>query len=266
MIEEIERVLEAHPFIKYLHFDDDILPINKKWFREFAETYRTKIALPFECNIHPNLVNETTLELLKTAGCKTIRIGLESGNAYIRKKILNRRLSEDTIVKASSLCKEAGIRLYSFNMVGLPSEDMKARLDTIKLNATIDSDEEQVSIFYPYENTRLFDICKEHGLIRSNDVADLFKDTFLSFDRVTKNQVVFAAYFFTVLVRAYKILLRYPKPISRIMIRILDSVICSRIIALTIYPSLIASIRYMHKNEVMERCARKIKHRFFRRK
>jgi radical SAM superfamily enzyme YgiQ (UPF0313 family) len=75
VIREIKQVLNDYPFIKFLHFDDDILPINKKWFKEFSDRYEKEISLPFECNIRPNLVDETTIKLLQKAGCKTLRLG-----------------------------------------------------------------------------------------------------------------------------------------------------------------------------------------------
>jgi anaerobic magnesium-protoporphyrin IX monomethyl ester cyclase len=260
VIREIKQVVAEYPFIKFLHFDDDILPINKKWFREFAESYSQEIALPFECNMRPNLIDEATIELLQKAGCRTLRLGLESGNEYIRNEILNRGLSEDTIVKASALCRKAGIRLYTFNMVGLPSEDMSARLDTVRLNAKINSDEEQVSIFYPYEKTRLFDICREHGLIRDHDVSDPFRDTSLSFDQVSKNQIVFTAYYFTVLVRFYKLLMKMPPYLSRTMDRISQGILSSRVTAMALYPPMIVLLRFLKRHEALENMARKVKH------
>ena len=259
VIREMKQVIQDYPFIKFMHFDDDILPMNKNWFREFSNRYSREISLPFECNIRPNLIDETTIELLSNAGCRTLRIGLESGNSYIRNKILNRHLSEDEIVRASILCKEAGIRLYTFNMVGMPFEDMSARLDTIKLNARINSDEEQVSIFYPYEKTKLFDICKEQGLIRKKEVTDPTKDTSLSFNRIESNQIVFTAYYFTLLVRNYKFYLKLPSRLSKIIVKISDRFFSSSIIALTIFPAMISFVRFLSRNKRLEEWARKLK-------
>ncbi len=260
VIEEIKQTVRDHPFIKFLHFDDDILPINKKWFNEFAHAYSREVALPFECNIRPDLIDETTVNLLRDAGCKTLRLGLESGNAFIRNKILNRNLSEETLLKASSLCRNGGVRLYTFNMVGLPFEDMAARLDTVKFNARMQSDEQQVSIFYPYEKTRLFDICQEQGLIRKNEVTDPFRDTSLSFKTLERNQILFVAYYFTVLVRLYKLFGRLPGLFSKLSIKLSDALLSSRIAAVAVYPLSISFLRSLSKHKKLEQWARKIKH------
>ncbi|GAX59190.1 Fe-S oxidoreductase [Candidatus Scalindua japonica] len=260
VIKEMKQVVQDYPFIKYMHFDDDILPMNKDWFKEFSDKYSKEISLPFECNIRPNLIDENTIKLLSHSGCRTLRIGLESGNSFIRNKILNRHLSEDEIVRASIICKDAGIRLYTFNMVGMPFEDMPARLDTIKLNARINSDEEQVSIFYPYEKTKLFDICMEQGLIRKKEVTDPFKDTSLSFNRIQRNQIIFTAYYFNLLVRNYKFYFKLPESLSKIIIKISDGLFSSRIIALTVFPTMNSFVRFLSKNKRLEEFARKVKH------
>ena len=260
VISEIKQALADYPFIKLLHFDDDILPINKKWFKDFSDKYAKEISLPFECNIRPNLVDEITIELLKNAGCKTLRLGLESGNAFIRNKILNRGLSEETLVKAATLCKEAGIRLYTFNMVGLPFEDMPARLDTVKLNARINSDEEQISIFYPYEKTRLFDICLEQKLIRDNETAVPVKDTALFFEREERNRIVFTAYFFPLLVRVYRIYLKLPALLARTLIKVSDAILSSKCVAKILYPALISFMIFLSRHQRLEAWARRVKH------
>ncbi len=260
VIREMKQTIQDLPFIRLIHFDDDILPIRRTWFKEFAVRYSREISLPFECNIRPNLINETTVELLRNAGCRTLRVGLESGNSFIRNKILNRSLSEETIIKASLLCKEAGIRLYTFNMVGLPFEDMSARLETIKLNARIDSDEEQVSIFYPYEKTRLYEICKEQGLLRKREVIDPFRDTSLSFGFIERNQILFIAYYFALLVRLYKFYFRLSASLSKIMIKWSDRFFSCRINALTLYPLLNPVLGVLIKHKRLEEWTRKIKH------
>lgn len=264
VLREIRQVVDAHPFITFVHFDDDILPIRKKWFEDFSERYSREIGLPFECNIRANLVNEGTIKLLHQAGCSKLRLGIESGNSFIRDKILNRNLSQESLIGASRLCKSAGIGLYTFNMVGLPSEDMAARLETIKFNVEIDSDEQQVSIFYPFEKTKLFEICKEHGLIREKEVADPFRDTSLSFGRLERNQIVFTAYYFTVLVRLYKFYQGLTASMSAPLCAITDRILISRASALLMFPFLNSLVRFLSRHRQLEVLARKIKYRLIK--
>jgi radical SAM superfamily enzyme YgiQ (UPF0313 family) len=260
VLEEIKQTVKDYPSIHCLHFDDDILPMKRKWFAEFSTRYSKEIGLPFECNVRPNLLDKTTIELLRHAGCKTLQVGLESGNSFIRNEILNRNITEDTLIHAASLCKEAGIRLFTFNMVGLPLEDMPARLDTVKFNAKIDSNEEQVSIFYPFEKTRLFDICSEQGLLQNREVTDLFKETSISFKKIEQNQILFTAYYFTLLVRLYRFFMRLPVSASKKAMRFSDAILCLQFTAWIIYPPLIVFRRFLGRHKSFETWARKLKH------
>jgi len=63
--------------------------------------------------------------------------------------VLNRNLSREKIVRAFQLCAEAGIKTVAYNMVGVPFEDNRAVLDTIKLNAEAKADHSLCPVYYP---------------------------------------------------------------------------------------------------------------------
>ncbi len=229
VISELKHIISNYPFIESFAFDDDILPLRIKWFREFAQEYKKEIGLPFTCNIRPNLINKEVVGLLKEAGCWRVHMGIECGNDRIRNDILNRNLSEEQIIRAFSLCRENGIKLYSYNMIGLPEEDMAEILDTVKLNAKISADAHQVSIFYPYKNTRLYDFCHAKGLIGQTDVTDYFKNTKIKFTSLQQKQLLFSVANFRSLVNLYDRLFKLPALLSGISVKVLDKLFCSRI-------------------------------------
>ncbi len=228
VIQELKQITGNYTFIKGFAFDDDILPLNINWFKEFAYEYKREIGLPFTCNVRPNLINEHVVRLLKEAGCWRVHMGIESGNDKIRNEVLNRNLSKEQILKAFSLCRENGIKLYSYNMIGLPEEDMPEILDTIKLNARIGADMHQISIFYPYKNTRLYDFCQAKGLISQKVVTDYFEDTKLEVTSFKRNQIRFSLNYFKALVSLYSLFFRLPASLSNAAVKILDGLLCSR--------------------------------------
>jgi hypothetical protein len=136
---------------------------------------------------------------------------------------------------------------------------MSARLDTVKFNAKINSDEEQVSIFYPYEKTQLFEICREQGLLREREVTDPFTDTSLSYGRLERSQIVFTAYYFTLLVRLYRFLFRLPGGLSKSAVSISDRILASRIICETFFTPMIALRRFLSRHKRLEDWARRVK-------
>ena len=118
VIAELRAVLDTYPFIERFVFDDDILPLRRDWFRDFAQAYKREIGRPFACNLRPNLADEEIVGLMRDAGCEEVRFGIESGNDEIRNGLLNRRLSREEIVRAIDLCHQAGMKVFAFNIVG----------------------------------------------------------------------------------------------------------------------------------------------------
>ena len=228
-LKELKEIIGNYSFIKGFAFDDDILPLNIKWFKEFADEYKKEIDLPFTCNVRPDLINENIVSLLKKAGCWRVHMGIESGNDKIRNEILNRNITREQIVKAFSLCKKSGIELHSYNMIGLPKESMPEILDTVKLNARVNAGVNQVSIFYPYKKTRLHDYCQKKGLISQRVVTNYFEDTKLELKPFERSQILFSLSHFGMLVSLYHILFKLPNALSNVAIKILDGLFCSRI-------------------------------------
>ena len=167
----IERAIEEIRFLvkdyepPALYFDDDTFFKSKKWFIKFCDVYAAKFRLPFYCNTRPELVTDEVCEVLKDAGCKQLSIGIESGNPYIRKKIMKRNVSDEQIICAFATAKKAGLGTASFNMVGIPEETEEKFRDTIDLNRKVLPDEIQLSTFYPYRGTELGELCYKKGFV-----------------------------------------------------------------------------------------------------
>jgi len=152
--------------IKYIMIHDDTLSLNKKWFYDFCQEYKEKIKIPFLCNIRPGTCTKDMFRLLKEANCDAIGIGLESGNPFIREKVLNRKIKDGVILETFRLAHAMGMKTLSFSMIGLPYETPEAIVDTIRLTAQLgDQNLPWKYIFHPYPNTKLFDHCQEKGWI-----------------------------------------------------------------------------------------------------
>ncbi len=176
VMREIRGIIEADTEreLRYIRFDDDILTQDPRWFRELALRYRGEVDLPFICNSRVNVLDEETVKLFAEAGCSVICMGIESGNEEIREKVLNRRMSNESIVRAFRLCRQYGIKTVSTNMTSLPDEDLPALLDSIKLNAMARPHCMQVSTYHPYPNTRLYGYCEEKGYLSGRHVDTIF--------------------------------------------------------------------------------------------
>ena len=155
-----------------LSFDDDCFNKNPKWFRSFCLEYKEKIGIPYTCNTRPELFDRESAKLLKESGCKKINIGIESGDEDLRKKVLNRNIKDEDIIRAFDYAKESSLETMSFNMIGFPGETKDSIRKTIEFNKRVKPTYVQVSVFYPYTGTPLGELCKEKGYIE--DKSSLF--------------------------------------------------------------------------------------------
>lgn len=106
---------------------------------------------------------------MKEAGFYTIDMGLETGTRRCASSICGRYQTDEMIINCSNWFHKYGISQLTYNIIGLPYEDIHRALKTIKLNAKIKSDRVIPNIFYPYEGTPLYEISKEAGFIPEGD-------------------------------------------------------------------------------------------------
>ncbi len=175
-IEEILRVKERYP-LGLVVFEDDTFTANKKWLAEFLTEYKARVKVPFACNVFVTTVTEEVARLLAEAGCYRVNMGVESGNERLRKELLNKNVSDESIIRAARLLRERKIRLLTNNMLGLPGETLKEAYSTVELNIRIKTDYPWCSILQPYPKTRIAEYVKKCP--QSGDGQDCqFKGTF----------------------------------------------------------------------------------------
>ncbi len=228
-IEEAHQRLGADPDvdIHYLDFTDDILPLRPLWFREFAERYPKEVGKSFTCNILIPLLTEENVRLLSNAGCGLIVFGLESGSERMRKLMKRPRMTNAEILEKTELLKRHGIKIASYNMVGLPTETTTEILETVQLNARVAPMKMNVFHFQPYPGTEIHKLSVDLGLYDpAQDLHNTWKvGPVLEGTGISDEQVIFLHRFFKPLVLAYRLALRFGYSLDR-----LDSFISNRVL------------------------------------
>ncbi|MFX0134402.1 MAG: B12-binding domain-containing radical SAM protein, partial [Candidatus Hodarchaeota archaeon] len=186
-IKEIEMTI-ADFKIRKLYIDNDTFNMNYEWLKNFCEAYES-IRLPFICNLRAEGVTEEITQMLKRAGCEQVNIGLETGDFSLRKSILNRKMSNKQIISAFKMAKKAGLKTFSFNMVGFPEETPTRFQKTILLNSIIKPENMQISIFYPYLGTVLGDYCKEKNYIKKEFQPNIFTNSILNLPNFSAKEI-----------------------------------------------------------------------------
>ncbi|MBU0628871.1 MAG: B12-binding domain-containing radical SAM protein [Nanoarchaeota archaeon] len=139
-------------------------------FNEFVELYRD-IKIPFWVETRPETVTEERLKMLKEVGCEGISMGVEHGNDEYRRKVLNRFVSNDAIIKGFQMAIHSGIRVTANNIVGYPEETRELFFDTVEVNRQIKGAYTMINIFSPHRGTSLWKLAVEKGYIPKDTFA-----------------------------------------------------------------------------------------------
>lgn len=229
IVAEIKEVIKKYSFIKFIRLDDDLLFARLDWLREFVPLYKKEVGLSFSSDIRVSLMTEEILSLLKQAGAHLLKVGVESGNDYILKEILNKGITVEQTKKAFITARKKKIKAQAYNMIGLPEEGPKEILETIKLNAEIKADLSVVSIFYPYKGTYLYDFCVKKRYFKE-EYAELPKNYYshsvLTLPTIRKKQVSFFFQYFHFIKKIYSFLFKLP--FSRFSVFLMDKTLSFR--------------------------------------
>jgi len=165
VLRELKYLKANYKFVNF-HFGDDTILADYEYAAELLNLLKSEVNVSYTCMSRAESINEKVILLLKKTGCSSIGMGVECGDEAFRKKYLRRFMSNDQIKNAFVLLRKAGIRCSSFNMIGWPFDyDDKLTKATADFNKEIDPDGVQVTWFYPFPGTKLYDYCKKHDLI-----------------------------------------------------------------------------------------------------
>lgn len=188
-IDEINET-RARYGCQFIIFEDDILILKKDWFYEFAKKFKEKVGIPYICYVRPNLVDEDMVKLMEESGCHIIRMAIETGNEELRNKVLNRKMKNETIIKAADLIHESGMKLSVSNMIGLPTETWENTEETVNLNVRCRAEHSSAQFFMPYPGMELTKIAIRTGHFDESMFSQLEKNTWktspLRFEKKTK--------------------------------------------------------------------------------
>jgi anaerobic magnesium-protoporphyrin IX monomethyl ester cyclase len=184
VIGELEEVKRNY-HIREISFLDDTFVLDKKWTLEFCEQYRERIALPFTIPTTITSIDAEIAQNLKRASCKRIWLGIETGNEQLRQQVLQKRVSNAEIERATRLLQDVGIICVGLVMIGIPGEREEHLIETYDFIKKLDLDQVRVSMAVPFKGTRLWQISQESGLRATEGTPRTFHtpSTTLNFPR-----------------------------------------------------------------------------------
>jgi anaerobic magnesium-protoporphyrin IX monomethyl ester cyclase len=186
LLDEIEQVVDTYQ-LDLIKFSDPTWNTSMEWVASFCKAKTERgITVPFYPNIHATIMSPETAQLMASAGCHEVAIGIESGSPKILKQI-GKGTTVQTIKNCVGWFKDAGILARGYFLLGMPDETESDLELTESLAEELDLDEYGFTILCPYPGTKMYDP------VRFSEVdweqTDEYSNDFWNGDHLTNQQL-----------------------------------------------------------------------------
>jgi len=166
VLDEIGMLIQRYN-VKEIFDDSGTLMIGE-WLKELCNGliergYNKKIK--YSCNMRFNALKQEDYRLMKKAGFRLLKFGLESANQKTLDK-LNKGIRVEDILNGCEMAKRAGLTVHLTMIVGYPWENKEDALRTFRLAKELmqngKADLLQATVLVPYPGTPLWKEAKEN--------------------------------------------------------------------------------------------------------
>jgi radical SAM superfamily enzyme YgiQ (UPF0313 family) len=155
VVEEMDSVAGRYGTAQFT-FKDDCFTLDQAWVARLCELLLERGGRwVWDCVTRVDLIDRELLELMRKAGCNSIKVGLESGSSRML-RLMDRGQDLDAILEAAALLRSSGIHWTAYFMTGLPGETAEDAQATVRLMHQVKPDFASLSTYEPLPGTRLF--------------------------------------------------------------------------------------------------------------
>ncbi len=154
ILEEVRRIRRDHD-IHDLRFIDDVLMCNRVVLRRFIALIReSDERFDWLCTGRVDLMEESLLREMKSAGCYRIEIGVESGDDEVL-AAMDKKLSTRQALEAVATARRVGVEIVANFILGLPGESRPAMRRTLDFAVRLDVDFAIFFMFTPFQGAEI---------------------------------------------------------------------------------------------------------------
>ncbi|MFH1761341.1 MAG: radical SAM protein, partial [bacterium] len=151
-------------------FRDPTFTINRKRTIEICEgIIKNNLKIEFVCETHTKNLDTGLLDIMKKAGLKAVKIGVESANSDILGNFNRQRDAIKHQEEIVSYCESNGISITAFYILGMPEDTEESIRRTIDYAKKLNTTGAQFTIATPYPGTKFYDDLERKGLLITKD-------------------------------------------------------------------------------------------------
>lgn len=186
--------------LREVNIDDGTFTTRRERVQDFCRRLREeKLGIIWTCNGRVDNLDDEMLGEMRRAGCKMIRLGVESGSQEVLDKI-KKGLTLAQIEDGVRRVKKSGIQALGGFMFGFPYDSRKTVEETIAFAKKLSPDQVQFSINMCYPGTSLYAYALENDLL----LAKSFKEFDMTHGPVVRTVDMEREYLSDILSRAYR--------------------------------------------------------------
>jgi radical SAM superfamily enzyme YgiQ (UPF0313 family) len=133
VVKHIDYLLREYGVEHILFEDDNLTYYPHRTQRIFEEIQRRKMPFTWSTpnGVRADILSYDMLKVFKDTGCQYLIVGTESGDQDTLNNIVQKNLDLESVVQVAGWCKEIGIQLKSFFIIGFPGETKQKIQNTI---------------------------------------------------------------------------------------------------------------------------------------
>ncbi|MGA9350038.1 MAG: radical SAM protein [Anaerolineae bacterium] len=155
VLEQIQTIVDLG--YKEIYFRDETFSAFRERNREICNgILHLGIKVSWICNVKPGTTTLEDLELMKLAGCRLVKVGVESGSDHVLKQS-GKDTSVNTTRRLMNDIHSVGLASHAHVMLGMPGETRDSIEETMNFVLEIEPTTLDVGICTPLPGTRLWE-------------------------------------------------------------------------------------------------------------
>ncbi len=174
IIDEAEHLRRSYG-MDLVMFRDPIFSMDMERIHELCEEILTR-GLHFDwiCETHCKFLDEQLIRIMAAAGCRSIKLGIESGNDDVMKGSNRRSQAFNEQRQVLDWCEKFDVRVIAFYILGYFDDTLDTARRTIDYARMLNTYGAQFSVATPYPGTPWFEELKKEN--EQFDLSDNMDD------------------------------------------------------------------------------------------
>lgn len=192
-INEIKHLMNDYK-INDFFITDDAFTCDRDWLYVFLDKVKP-LNITWRCFSRVEAINDEIIDKMIEAGCRHIKVGIESGSQRIL-NMINKGITIDEVLRMNEILRNKKIKWSAYFIIGFPTETIEEIRETQNLIKRLCANSITVNAYTPLPKNRLSDVKADYtkhsfhspnnnftNCINDNEFKKIFKETLLLAER-----------------------------------------------------------------------------------